>query len=1079
MLNWQKVLQSVQQFVNFFIRTVKARRREEAAIGIAAVFFFIGYSFMRWLPEGLQEFVKSWRGHQIISGILYIAAAVFLARGIYFIWKLVQAPALPPSTNRPSAIKGPLAFTEADGELFRRLGREEDLKKLLGYITDNQVGLIVLMGASGAGKTSLLRAGLTDILKDSGIRLHYWEAVPTDSGRALLQTLQESWQDDVRGKVDDTAHQTRKIPLRELDDLINPTPELAAGRHVVVLDQFEQLRGATTGKIFKLLKKLARTAKPPHEITWIVAFRRQFRADWADFMIGEQELGFFPREISLRLFTSEQARNVTSQLIETAGLRVEQKVIDNLIEAATVDGEVSSVDIGIGLLILSELSARQGDTNVTDEFYHFAGGAEGLLTQYVDRCLAIFPDEDRETLLSAMLALQDSRTDQRIAEGKTSSELSEETKTDPRRLSIQLNRLTQRDIRLLEAVTKPDGEIRYRLPHERFIPALNRAAGKLLGELETAKSKFVNAFSAWKKHKGAQYLLRGKDLRLVEQHEHQIPWGRDENEKLEFLKSSRFRRNMKRALALGLIIALLVSSWIAISQYRRYDSKRELLNSSYPAELYDYQNQLTALELKEPINPSNLSWLKSKSLEEFTILTTNNTDSIDPLVESLATCSALKKLTLTASSSQVRNFEALSKLTNLTQLALYVDYSEINNLDFLSKLPKLTELSLDVSGTQVSNIDVLSKLPNLTQLTLDISDSKVRDTKALGKLRNLSQLHLDISDTQDSNSQSGDIDFLTELPNLTQLRLSAWGSNLSNIDALGYLTNLTKLNLAISGNQPNNFKVLGGLTKLTDLTLYLIGQGNDIEIISKLPKLTHLELNLSDGQTSNLEVLSNLPAITHLELILARSQVGNIEILSKLPNLTQLTLAAPESQMSNIEILGKLSNLTQLTLFMGGSQVSNIGFLSKLTNLTQLTLDISRSPVTNVEILSKLTHLTQLGLDISDCPVDNIEALSKLTNLTQLHLNLGASRVSNVDALGMLPHLAQLALDVNHSRVSNIEVLSDLYNIEELTLKAYRSNVRNLGRLNCSKCGTLDLDLTAEQRLSLKSIPPSVSRLKF
>jgi hypothetical protein len=120
--------QQLQQFVNAAIRLVKARRREEAAIGLAAMLFWLGHSFIGWLSEDIQNFVKSWRGNLIIPAVLYALGAIFLSYGIYRIWRLVHTSELPPVTNKPSAIKGPGAFTPADGALFRKLGREDELK---------------------------------------------------------------------------------------------------------------------------------------------------------------------------------------------------------------------------------------------------------------------------------------------------------------------------------------------------------------------------------------------------------------------------------------------------------------------------------------------------------------------------------------------------------------------------------------------------------------------------------------------------------------------------------------------------------------------------------------------------------------------------------------------------------------------------------------------------------------------------------------------------------------------------------------------------------------------------------------
>jgi hypothetical protein len=118
--------------------------------------------------------------------------------------------------------------------------------------------MVIVRGASGAGKTSLLRAGLTHILSKPAdgkdVNYHYWEATPTEPDKWLLHAIRETWPP---GLEDATKPST-------LDELVNPSDSLGRQSHVIVLDQFEQLRGSKP--IFRLLRRIAREAKPPHRI---------------------------------------------------------------------------------------------------------------------------------------------------------------------------------------------------------------------------------------------------------------------------------------------------------------------------------------------------------------------------------------------------------------------------------------------------------------------------------------------------------------------------------------------------------------------------------------------------------------------------------------------------------------------------------------------------------------------------------------------------------------------------------------------------------------------------------------------
>jgi len=100
------------------IRTLKGRRREPAAFLVAALCFSGGVALGKLLAD-------KWITRLQIA--LYAIGAIAFVYGVVRVWKLVNPPELPPAKDRPSAIKGPMAFTEADGDLFRKLERESEL----------------------------------------------------------------------------------------------------------------------------------------------------------------------------------------------------------------------------------------------------------------------------------------------------------------------------------------------------------------------------------------------------------------------------------------------------------------------------------------------------------------------------------------------------------------------------------------------------------------------------------------------------------------------------------------------------------------------------------------------------------------------------------------------------------------------------------------------------------------------------------------------------------------------------------------------------------------------------------------
>lgn len=337
--------------------------------------------------------------------------------GLLFIWTLRRlwqqaTPSLPSDTKpvQAAAIKGPLAFTEQDGKLFRRLGREVELTQLVGLLDDDQTGLAVVMGESGAGKTSLLRAGLSNLAADRDLGRVYWEALHGDPATGLLRAVQSRWQ-----------AARYPAPPQSLDDL--QIPPLGTGRRVVVLDQFEQLHPEQDAHrpIFELLRHIAGEL-PPHRTTWLVAFRREYAATWLEFL---EPRTIQPPILFVNRFQPAQAGVVIATLAEEADIQLKQDLADAMVRDMATAGRVSPVDIGIGMMMLDELARGQNNRHLTrDDYLGAGGGAEGLLAGYIAGRLEWFPESRRDPLLKAMLTLMDPDTEQRIAEGRTLADLS-------------------------------------------------------------------------------------------------------------------------------------------------------------------------------------------------------------------------------------------------------------------------------------------------------------------------------------------------------------------------------------------------------------------------------------------------------------------------------------------------------------------------------------------------------------------------------------------------------------------------------------------------------------------------------
>lgn len=599
-------------------------------------------------------------------------------------------------------------------------------------------------------------------------------------------------------------------------------------------------------------------------------------------------------------------------------------------------------------------------------------------------------------------------------------------------------------------------------------------------DVARARLKFAAAYQAWvSNEKKPRFLLNARDLRLLERFEEQLHEEPEEDEKRYFLDLSQRRRRLDRIIFSVIVLYVVSAACLAALQYGRAECRSYLRESGYPPELCDWQDQLKVLKLRQPLDLSNFSWLRSKTIENLEIRAEPRSDSIAGL-SSLAKCSSLKKFTLILDGSRVRDLRPLEKLRGLTQLTLSLG-SEVGDLKPLEQLSGLTWLDLDLSNSKVSDLRPLAKLSALTSLrvrfsgeacdlqplanlqalsTLGLDSIKAADLGPLEKLHGLAELSVDLRD-----ARAGDLELLEKVGRLTELDLNLGGSNLRDLRALERLSGLTRLKLRLGRSEVR-----------------------ELSSLENLHGLTNLSLDLSESVVSDVHPLEKLSGLTQLDLDLRNSEVSDVQPLEKLSGLTRLSIVLTTCKVTDLSLLGKLSGLSRLTVDLRGSYVYDLSPLEELSRLTHLDLDLTFTGTRNLAPLEKLNGLTQLTLKhnltiLSDSP-RIVKKLESVGGPTKLALNAGYGDVwHELRQLEKLSGLNQLSLDLDFREAegSYLQPLEKLRGLSELTLRYSKTQLSGLMLLEKLKfLRILSLDgTTRAQRMSLHGIPASLTQIEF
>ena len=276
--------------------------------------------------------------------------------------------------------KGLARFEQADRELF--FGRERLVAELVTHLVGP--GLVGVVGPSGSGKSSLVRAGLLPALADGVLPdSARWTQVVMRPGEHPLDELARAAQRAERqragavaasGETGDAADR----PIRALTD----TDDEA--RLVLVVDQFEEVFTSCHDQreqtaFLAALTSAAQAADGYASIVLVV------RADYYGHCAADRTLAelLAADHVLVGPMTADELRRAIVRPAERAGLQLEAGLVEQLLD--DVAGEPGGLPL-LSCALLECWQHRQGRT-LTLAGYHASGGVKGAVARLADRAV--------------------------------------------------------------------------------------------------------------------------------------------------------------------------------------------------------------------------------------------------------------------------------------------------------------------------------------------------------------------------------------------------------------------------------------------------------------------------------------------------------------------------------------------------------------------------------------------------------------------------------------------------------------------------------------------------------------------
>ncbi|MEU7475457.1 hypothetical protein AB0A63_05690 [Lentzea sp. NPDC042327] len=456
----------------------------------------------------------------------------------------------PQDENAVCPYMGLSAFGPQDTNWF--FGRERATNALLARMNDN--GLTMLVGASGAGKSSLIKAGVLPRLRKEAVVI----SPGTDPLKELALQLPE-----LIAVLEAAADSDALVEFAQ-------EVQIAVGERVVVVDQFEEAftLGGDANRLRVFVQALHAAAQ---KTAVVLGVRADFYARCLDF--PELAEALQSNQMVLGAMSAAEVRDAVTNPAKAAGLQLEAGLVDLMLRDLGAQNRRGKDAYDAGALpllshaLLVTWQRRQAG-RLTIAGYRAAGGIQGAVATTAERAWADLDDPGQQAAKQLLLRLVRVGDDTQDTRRRSSRHGLLEASTNLPATERALEVLARARLITLDA-----GSVE--ITHEALLHAWPRLRGWIdedrAGNL--TRQRLEEDAATWSAHdRDSSMLYRGARLEGVRQQRNVTVLAREfvHTSERQHRKSTWLRRS---AVALVAVFALIAAGAAVISVQQRNDAQ--------------------------------------------------------------------------------------------------------------------------------------------------------------------------------------------------------------------------------------------------------------------------------------------------------------------------------------------------------------------------------------------------------------------------------------------------------------------------------------------------------------------------